>query len=239
MANPLTGRLCLKYMKKKLSIALILAGILIFSLPIISSLLLKKNNDSVKVEEFSTQELQKNANSGEKSYDQSKIEAIDVNGVILNRDKADMSMIVGQLVIPSINKNIAIFDGLENNSLMYGACTMKANQKMGLGNYTLAGHYHKNDKILFGGLFNIKNGDTIKLTNKKNIYEYETYKTLKVDDSRVDLINDGLINNGDGKAIVSLMTCYRDEDGYRYFVIGKFKKLYPYSESRMLEGLNE
>lgn len=228
-----------KHMKKKLSIILILAGVLIFSLPAISSMLLEKNNESVKIDELSTQELEKNANKGAKSYDQSKIEPIDINGVILNREKADMSMVVGQLVIPSINKNIAIFDGLENNSLMYGACTMKPNQKMGLGNYSLAGHYCKNDKVLFGGLFNIKNGDVIKLTNKKNIYEYETYKTMKVDDSRVDLINDGLINYGDGKAIVSLMTCYKDEEGYRYFVVGKFKKLYPYSESRMLEGITE
>lgn len=225
-------------MKKFITIVIILAGIVFFSMPKISELLLEKNSEEVKIEQLSDSELEKNAKSGNKSYDQSKIDPIDVNGVILNRQSADMSKVVGQLVIPSINKNIAIFDGLENNNLMYGACTMKPDQKMGLGNYSIAGHYMKNDKLLFGGLMNVKMGDSIRITNKKNIYEYEVFKTLKVTDDRVDLISDSKITESDGKAIVSLMTCYYDEAGYRYFVIGKFKKLYPYSQSKMLEGLN-
>ncbi len=225
-------------MKKFIAIVIILAGIVFFSMPKISELLLEKNSEEVKIEQLSDSELEKNAKSGNKSYDQSKIDPIDVNGVILNRQNADMSKVVGQLVIPSINKNIAIFDGLENNNLMYGACTMKPDQKMGLGNYSIAGHYMKNDKLLFGGLMNVKMGDSIRITNKKNIYEYEVFKTLKVTDDRVDLISDSKITESDGKAIVSLMTCYYDEAGYRYFVIGKFKKLYPYSQSKMLEGLN-
>ncbi|MDD7183766.1 class A sortase [Peptostreptococcus porci] len=226
------------FMKKFIAIVIILAGVVFFSMPKISELLLEKNSEEVKIEHLSDSELEKNAKSGNKSYDQSKIDPIDVNGVILNRQNADMSKIVGQLVIPSINKNIAIFDGLENNNLMYGACTMKPSQKMGLGNYSIAGHYMKNDKLLFGGLMNVKMGDSIRITNKKNIYEYEVFKTLKVTDDRVDLISDSKITESDGKAIVSLMTCYYDEAGYRYFVIGKFKKLYPYSQSKMLEGLN-
>ena len=225
-------------MKKFIAIVIILAGIVFFSMTKISELLLEKNSEEVKIEQLSDSELEKNAKSGNKSYDQSKIDPIDVNGVILNRQNADMSKVVGQLVIPSINKNIAIFDGLENNNLMYGACTMKPDQKMGLGNYSIAGHYMKNDKLLFGGLMNVKMGDSIRITNKKNIYEYEVFKTLKVTDDRVDLISDSKITESDGKAIVSLMTCYYDEAGYRYFVIGKFKKLYPYSQSKMLEGLN-
>lgn len=225
-------------MKKIIAVIVIIAGIVFFSLPKISEMLLAKNTEDIKIDNLSNDELEKNASTGNKSYDQSKVDPIDVNGVILNRQNADMSKIIGQLVIPSINKNIAIFDGLENNNLMYGACTMKPNQKMGLGNYAIAGHYMKNDKLLFGGLMNIKMGDTIKITNKKNIYEYEVFKTMKVSDDRTDLIQDGKITESDGKAIISLMTCYYDEAGYRYFVIGKFKKLYPYNQSKMLDGIN-
>ena len=226
-------------MRKKLAIVLILAGLFIIALPKISLLMLEKNNKSIVVDEIPTKKLEQNAKEGEKTFDASKIKPIDINGVILNREKADLSKVIGQLTIPSINKNIAIFDGLENNSLMYGACTMKPHQVMGTGNYALAGHYCRNDKILFGGLFGIKKGDVIKLTNKKNIYEYEAYKMMKVKDDRTDLIGDGLINSDGGKPIVSLMTCYKDEEGYRYFVVGKFKKLYPYSEARMLQGISD
>ncbi|MBC2578208.1 class A sortase [Peptostreptococcus russellii] len=226
-------------MRKKIALILILAGVLILALPFISSLMLKEKEESVDIDTIPKNKLEENAERGNKSYDHSKVKPIDINGVILNREKADMSKVVGQMTIPSINKNIAIFDGLENNNLMYGACTMKANQRMGTGNYALAGHYCKKDDVLFGGLFNIKKGDIIKLTNKRNIYEYEVVNMFKASDTRTDLIGDGLTNHDDGKAMVSLMTCYKDEEGYRYFVIGKFKKLYPYSESRMLEGITE
>lgn len=226
-------------MRKKLAVVLILVGVFILALPFLSNLMLEKKESSIDVDAIPKTKLEQNAERGNKSYDQSKVKPIDINGVILNRDKADLNMVIGQMTIPSINKNIAIFDGLENNSLMYGACTMKPHQKMGTGNYAIAGHYCRKDNVLFGGLFNIKKGDIIKLTNKKNIYEYEVVNMFKTSDTRTDLIGDGLANHGNGKAMVSLMTCYKNEEGYRYFVVGTFKKLYPYSESKMLEGITD
>lgn len=224
-------------MKKFIALLIILVGVGFLALPKITEYFIEKNAEEVKVDTLSEDELLKNAKSGDKNYDPSKIDPIDANGVILNRQKADMSKVVGQIVIPSINKNIAVFDGLENNHLMYGACTMKPNQRMGIGNYAVAGHYMENDKLLFGGLMKVRLGDTIKITNKKNIYEYEVFKTMKVADDRVDLISDAAITSYDGDALLSLMTCYYDESGSRYFVIGKFKKLYPYTQDKMLSGL--
>lgn len=223
---------------KKLGLLLVLVGIIFVSVPKISEYMLMKNSQDIDISQLSDKDLEKNANQNKNNYDASKIDPIDINGVILNREKADLSKVVGQLVIPSINKNIAIFDGLENNSLMYGACTMKPGQQMGQGNYAVAGHYCKNDKVLFGGLMKIKYGDIIKLTNKKNIYEYKVVKTMKVKEDRTDLIGDGLLGQYDGRAIVSLMTCYYDVEGYRYFVIGSFSRLYPYSQAKMLEGIS-
>lgn len=223
---------------KKLGLLLVLVGVIFVSVPKISEYMLMKNSQDIDISQLSDKDLEKNANKNKNNYDASKINPIDINGVILNREKADLSKVVGQLVIPSINKNIAIFDGLENNSLMYGACTMKPGQQMGQGNYAVAGHYCKNDKVLFGGLMKIKDGDIIKLTNKKNIYEYKVVKTMKVKEDRTDLIGDGLLGQYDGRAIVSLMTCYYDVEGYRYFVIGSFSRLYPYSQAKMLEGIS-
>lgn len=226
-------------MKKKIAILLILLGVIFFSLPKLSEIFLMSNSTTSELENISGKQLEKNAASEDKNFDASKIDPIDMNGVILKRDKADLSKVIGQLVIPSINKNIAVFDGLENNNLLYGAATMKPNQKMGHGNYAIAGHFMKNEKLLFGGLMKVKNGDKIRLTNKKNIYEYEVYKTEKVNDDRIDLISDDLVDQKDGRGIISLMTCYYDENGYRYFVFGKFKRLYPYSEAKMLEGISK
>lgn len=223
---------------KKLGILLILVGIGFFSIPKISEMLLINKNQGI-IDEVSSHDLVANARGGNKNFDQSKVTPIDINGAILNPKDADMSKVVGQLVIPSINKNVAIFDGLENNNLMFGVCTMKPNQRMGLGNYAIAGHYMKNEKLLFGGLMNVKMGDTIKLTNKKNIYEYTVFKILKVKNDRVDLIQDSMTSQADGRAVVSLMSCYFDDSDHRYFVFGKFDKLYPYSPDQMLKGLQE
>ena len=223
---------------KKLGILLILVGVVFFSFPKISELFLLSKNQGI-VDDVSSHGLAKNANLGEKNFDQSKVKPIDINGAILNAKNADMSKVVGQLTIPSINKNIAIFDGLENNNLMFGACTMKPNQRMGLGNYAIAGHYMKNEKLLFGGLMNVRIGDKVKLTNKKNIYEYTVFKTLKVKNDRLDLIQDSMTSQADGKAVVSLMSCYYDDSNYRYFVFGKFDTLYPYSADQMLKGIHD
>nr|WP_314278207.1 class A sortase [uncultured Peptostreptococcus sp.] len=224
---------------KKLGALLILIGIVLISMPKISEYMLIKKSQDVNIAQLTEKDLEKNAKDTNRSYDASKVNAINVNGVILHRDRADLSKVVGQLVIPSINKNIAIFDGLEDNSLLYGACNMKPNQHMGQGNYAIAGHYHENDKILFGGLVKVKIGDTIKITNKKTIYEYKAIKTMKVKDDRIDLIEDKVIDQYDSKPIISLMTCYYNVEGYRYFVIGQFEKEYPYSKEKMLDGISE
>lgn len=222
--------------RKILAIFLIIIGLFLFSIPYVSNFILEKNSAFNSIEDITPEEFEENRNNGKKTYDQSKINPININDLVKNKEKADMTKIIGQMTIPSIKKNLAIFDGLDNDNLLHGACTMKPNQIMGLGNFCLAGHYHKKDSVLFGGLFNVKIGDVVRLTNKKNIYEYRVFKMMKASDDRMDLLSDGLVNHGDGKPILSLMTCYKNETEYRYFVIAKFVRLYPYTPKKMLEG---
>ena len=49
--------------------------------------------------------------------------------------------VIGGISIPELNMNLPIFKGLENVALYYGAGTMKENQVMGQGNYSLASHH--------------------------------------------------------------------------------------------------
>lgn len=219
-----------------IAILMILVGVFLFFLPKINELLIAQK-ENVNMDEISHKDIVLNQNSGNKNFDQAKVEPIDMNGVILNKKDADMTKVVGQLVIPSLNKNIAIFDGLENNNLLHGACTLKPHQRMGTGNYAIAGHYMKNKDLLFGGVIDMKKGDKIRLSNMKNIYEYTVIDTKKVKDTDMEMVEDARISHYDGRALVSLMTCYYDENGYRYFVVGRFDKLYPYSKDLMLSGI--
>lgn len=226
-------------MKKLVGVLAVVVAIGFLAIPIGTRYMLHKKADAVSLDDLSKEDIKKNKkNSHKNNYDQDSIEPIDANGVILNRDKADMSKVVGQLVIPSINMNIVIFDGLDNNNLMYGACTMKPKQRFGSGNYAIAGHYMDRKDLLFGGLMDVKKGDVIRTTDKTSIYEYRVIRIQKVDDSRTELISDDVAEEN-RKPVISLMTCYFNNTGYRYFVVGELDRIYSYKPGYMLRDLKK
>ncbi len=107
---------------------------------------------------------------------------------------------------------------------------MRKDQKMGKGNYPLAGHYMKEKDVLFGSLMDVKEGDIIRVTDKETIFEYVTYEVKVVPDTAVYIIDDDEADKV-GKPIISLMTCYYSSStGKRYFVMGELKSSYPYTE---------
>lgn len=106
---------------------------------------------------------------------------------------------------------------------------MRPNIVMGKGNYSLAGHYMK-DNQLFGGLLNIEEGTIVKITNKKIIYEYKIYDTQIVADTALYMLNDDRAEKR-GKPIISLMTCYYTSNGKRFFALGELVNEYPYDDN--------
>ena len=157
-------------MKKIFASLLIIIGIIIMLIPTFTNFYLKsKVKESVKdVIEMEPIELEKNLDN-EAEFDYSIIEDIEVTSTLLNENKANKDLIIGHLTIPSINLNIPVFKGINNTNLLAGSATMRENQIMGQGNYPIAGHYSKNKNVLFGALMDVKVGDIIKLTDKKNI----------------------------------------------------------------------
>ena len=69
--------------------------------------------------------------------------------------------------IPEVEINLPIFKGLDNVNLFYGAGTMKRDQVMGKGNYSLASHHiftaENASQMLFSPLSHAKNGMKIYL----------------------------------------------------------------------------
>ncbi|MGZ7204728.1 class A sortase, partial [Streptococcus pyogenes] len=84
--------------------------------------------------------------------------------------------VIGGIAIPDFGVNLPIFKGLSNVALMYGAGTMKEDQVMGQGNYTLASHHVFGiagaSETLFSPLEKSKAGMKIYVTDKENIYVY-------------------------------------------------------------------
>lgn len=130
---------------------------------------------------------------------------------------------VGVVAIPAINLSVPISEGVDNHTLMQGAGTLRPNEKMGVGNYALAGHnMHAGSTILFGPLYtSAKVGQTIYLSDLKTVYEYKTTLVQQIPATDVGVVSDT------PEKIVTLITCNNDGSA-RIEVQGKFVKQYAY-----------
>ncbi|MDO4912305.1 MAG: class A sortase [Lactobacillus sp.] len=108
---------------------------------------------------------------------------------------------IGAIAIPKVKLYLPIMLGLSDDSLSTGGGTMRADQKMGEGNYPLAGHYMTAKGILFSPLENTKIGQKVYLTDLKKVYVYKIYYKKVVDPTSV-----WLVDNTE-KKIVTLITC--------------------------------
>ncbi len=225
-------------MKKIFAISFIIIGILLLLAPTIKDKYLasKVSNSVAIIKEVTPEKIKENEQSLEAEFDYSVVEDISVTGTLLNTNKVNKDLIVGQLVIPSVKMNLTIFKGINNTNLLAGSATMRADQKMGIGNYPLAGHYSSKEDLLFGSLMKVKVGDLIRITDKETIYEYKTYEVKVVKDDAIYIIEDQYSMDR-GKAIISLMTCYySSKTGKRYFVLGELVNSYPYNEELLFQN---
>ncbi|WP_234447822.1 class A sortase [Viridibacillus soli] len=106
---------------------------------------------------------------------------------------------------------LPILYGVSNTNLAVGAGAMKQKQKMGKGNYALAGHNMNNGKALFSPLTNAKEGMAGYLTGFKKIYEYKIDKVFIVKPEQIDVIDDA------NDKILTLVTC--NYDGSKRMII--------------------
>ena len=226
--------------RKILSIILVLGAIVLFAIPQYAKYRLKEKikEASEIVEQVPAQTLKRNEENviKKENFNFENVQEISPTSTFLSAGNIDKSLLLGQIVIPSVNMNLPIFKGTTNDNLLAGATTMKESDKMGQGNFTLAGHYNKDKSILFGSLMDVKVGDIIRVTDKVNIYEYKVYDTVTIDDKALYMIDDerALIH---GNNIISLMTCYYSSNtGKRYFVLGDFVKKSPYEKHLMQES---
>ena len=148
--------------------------------------------------------------------------------------------VIGGIAIPELEMNLPIFKGLDNINLFYGAGTMKPNQEMGKGNYSLASHRiflgEKADQKLFSPLANAEKGMKIYLTDKEKVYTYEIVEVKIVTPDRVDVIEDR-----EGIDELTLVTCEDSNATERIIVKGNLKEIKSYTEtpSDVLEAFNK
>ncbi|GEP23398.1 class A sortase [Lentilactobacillus diolivorans] len=155
------------------------------------------------------------------SYNFKKVKSLDFETAVKARMASNQIEMVGQILVPKSGIHLPIGLGVSNTTLALAAGTMRPDQKMGTGNYPLAGHHMVNHYVLFGPLyFKTKVGDRIFLTDMKTIYQYQAYQRKFIAANRVDVVDQTR------KPIVTLVTCDATGAG-RLMIRGKLVNKYP------------
>jgi len=98
--------------------------------------------------------------------------------------------------------HLPIAKGVSNEVLALTAGTMRPDQKMGQGNYPLAGHHMSSQTLLFSPLYwKTRVGQSIYLTNAKTVYVYKVSVRKFIPATDVQVVAQTK------KKLVTLITC--------------------------------
>lgn len=144
------------------------------------------------------------------TYDFEQVDFISAipEDVTLNRN-----LLRGQILMPDVDMNLPIVEGVSNENLYTGASTMKPDQEMGVGNYALAGHLVPSQDLLFSPLKRAEQGMNIYVSNMDQVYTYTVVRTFEVDPTSIEVISDE-----QGSGLLTLVTCSNLEGDGRLIV---------------------
>ena len=212
-----------------LAVFLILLSLVLIFNSKIRNMFMVWNTNKYQVSQVTKEMIEENKEA-EGNFDFDSVKSISSEAVLAAQWDAQQLPVIGGIAIPEVEINLPIFKGLDNVNLFYGAGTMKANQKMGEGNYSLASHHiftaENASQMLFSPLVNAKAGMKIYLTDKDKVYTYEIREVKHVTPDRVDEIEDR-----DGIKEITLVTCVDYDATERIIVKGDFKEVKAYSET--------
>ena len=187
------------------------------------------NTNKYQVSQVSKEKLEENKDT-EGNFDFDSVKAISSEAVLSSQWNSQKLPVIGGIAIPEVEINLPIFKGLDNVNLFYGAGTMKRDQVMGKGNYSLASHHiftaENASQMLFSPLSHAKNGMKIYLTDKDKVYTYVIHEVKHVTPDRVDEIDDR-----SGVDEITLVTCVDYDATERIIVKGDLKETKDYSQT--------
>ncbi|PAV34458.1 class A sortase [Bacillus licheniformis] len=185
--------------KKMIVAVLVISGILFVLSPFIKESIIINLNKNKNFDLTAEQAEQNNAQKA--SFDFEAIQPPSILETIKASLDRESKAVIGRITISSVNLKLPILKGTTNQNLLYGATTMRPDQKMGEGNYPLAGHHMKRESFLFGPLLNIEKGDTVKITDFKKDYIYAVTSKQFISEMDTDVIQETK------KKEITLITC--------------------------------
>lgn len=192
----------IKLYQKIIAILVLLLGLaLLFSEPIKKQLIITYSPDVSK----------KTSTKKDVSFDMNRVDRLSLYDVIKARFESKNIQLLGKIYIPSIKLDLPIGKGVSNNVLSLGVGTMNPDQRMGFGNYALAGHNMDDGKTLFSPLYSKgKVGMYVYLTDMDKIFKYKINRLMYISPYQTNIIQSSK------KPILTLITC--NDDGSKRLV---------------------
>lgn len=189
-----------KWFLRVLAAVLLIAGLLLVFSPFIKESLIGLLSSRFGQQKVTADQLARN-NDRHASYDFGAIEAPSLLDTLTGSMQQDPEAMIGRITVQSVGIRLPIMKGTTNSNLLLGATTMRPDQKMGEGNYPLAGHHMRQPNLLFGPLMQVKVGAQVVITNLKQDYIYQVTSRKIVSEA-----DGGVVNETKDKRI-TLITC--------------------------------
>lgn len=190
-------------MRKKLSITLILVGIIIFLYPVAGNLYNRYQRNKLINEWANNDSISQDVESDRiQSYE-------DLSNVFSEEAEKEPKFenyrpnMIGTIEINKIGVDIPILSGTTKEDLKWGAGHLKGTAPLGqVGNTALAGHRSYTFGKIFNRLNEVEIGDNIIVNTKDYSYKYQIYN-IKV----VEPTDFSILEPVDDKRILTLITC--------------------------------
>ncbi len=209
------------FLRNTFIILLILISLALIFNTSIRNMIIAWYSNHYQISNISKEDIETNKNA-EVTFDFNQVQSISTEAVLKAQWEAQQLPVIGGIAIPDLGINLPIFKGLSNVALMYGAGTMKEDQVMGQGNYSLASHHIFGiagaSETLFSPLYKAQPGMKIYITDKQTIYVYVIQTVETLEPERVDVIDDY-----PGKTEITLVTCEDAEATMRTVVGGELE----------------
>ncbi|UUV98161.1 class A sortase [Vagococcus luciliae] len=204
-----------------LSFMVILVSLVLLFNESLTSFVLKSHH-APNISQTTKADIKKHHNESEDSeFDFEKSSKADIKSALKSTFKDEKVPVLGGITIPDLNINLPILRGVSDYAILMGAGTMKKDQEMGKGNYSLTSHHMLNQEVLFGPIIHAKIDMPIYLTDLENVYEYRVTNMAYIQATDVHVIEDN-----DNKAELTLITCDETGEG-RFMLKASFFKQIP------------
>ena len=217
------------FLRNTFIILLILISLALIFNTSIRNMIIAWYSNHYQISNISKEDIETNKNA-EVTFDFNQVQSISTEAVLKAQWEAQQLPVIGGIAIPDLGINLPIFKGLSNVALMYGAGTMKEDQVMGQGNYSLASHHIFGiagaSETLFSPLYKAQPGMKIYITDKQTIYVYVIQTVETLEPERVDVIDDY-----PGKTEITLVTCEDAEATMRTVVGGELESSMAFEEA--------